>query len=155
MGNDVKYAEEQARINLKVVSDRVFLLFTGEVGQPDAKNKSIIPIPKDEGGSKPGTEKCDPDRVLRLSFLGEKFDFKVGEEKLVPRMAAKNWMLENLRHWENKVVLVMRETETQEQMRARLLKELKAEAATEAEPSEEEESADEPTKRKPGRPKKS
>lgn len=147
MGQDVRYAQEQAQINLKAVSDRVYLKFTGEVGQVE-KNK-VVPIPKDTGGSKPDTEKTPADRVLRLGFLGEKFEFKPGDEKLVPRTAAKAWTLENLRHWEHKVVLVTREPENEAEMRARLLKELKAE------PVEADESSPEPEeKRGPGRPKK-
>lgn len=156
MPQDAKYAAEQANLNMKAMVDTVTLKFTGEIGQ--VKGNKVVPIEKNDG-----TEMVPEDRVLRLSFLGIKYDFKPGDEQIVPRMAAKHWMRDNLLHWENKVVFEMREKENEAQMKARLLAELKAQARQEVQEENEQEQEDqeeasgteEAPKRKPGRPKKS
>lgn len=96
---DGKQAAEQERINMKALQEQVYLTFTGEEGI--VENGKVVP----------SGNKCLPGQVLRLGFLGNKYEFAIGDEKLVPLAAAKQWIQDSLNTWEHKVVFTMRDAE--------------------------------------------
>lgn len=94
---DSKHAEAQTLKNMEAMGDPVFLTFTG-------KKAGVV-----NGIFQSTGEDVDPKRVLRLGFLGKRYEFKVGETVEVPRKAAEAWDRENKAHWTDKVELVLEE----------------------------------------------